>query len=61
VIENESDVFKLKKYDRFLFGNTMIEQLQSKEVGQQITFYEVISVEGKKIEYKPIYDIIDSE
>jgi hypothetical protein len=60
-IENEDEIYKLRKYDRFLYGNAMIEQKQTKEVGQQITYYEVVSVENNKIEYKPIFDIIDSE
>lgn len=60
-IENESDILKLRKYDRFLYGTSMIDQRQTKEIGQQITYYEVIKVDGNKVEYKPVYDIIDSE
>ena len=52
---------KLRKYDRFLYGKAMISQKESKEVGQEITYYEIIRNEGLNTEYKPIYDRLEKD
>lgn len=46
----------MRKYDRFLYGSSMIGQKESKEPGDPITYYEVVRVDGSNVEYKPIYD-----
>lgn len=51
----------LKKYDRFLYGPHMVEQKETKEVGQEITYFEVISNNGLNTEYKPIYDRLEKD
>jgi len=54
-------MLKLKKYDKFLYGKSMISQRESKLLGQQITYYEIISINGNNVEYKPVYDILEKE
>jgi hypothetical protein len=51
----------LRKYDRFLYGSSMISQKEGKDVGQEITYFEVIKNEGLNIEYKPIYDRLEKD
>lgn len=60
-ITNESQMKLLKKYDRFLYGKSMVAQKESKDVGQEITYFEVIKNEGLNIEYKPIYDKLEKD
>ena len=60
-ITNESQMKGLRKYDRFLYGATMIEQKEAKDVGQEITYFEVIRNEGLNIEYKPVYDRLEKD
>lgn len=60
-ITNESQMKNLRKYDRFLYGRSMIEQKEGKDIGQQITYYEVIKNEGLNIEYTPVYDVLQKD
>ena len=39
----------------------MIAQKEGKEVGQEITYYEVIRNDGLNTEYKPIYDRLEKD
>jgi|GEM_PF-5165210 hypothetical protein len=39
----------------------MIEQKVSKDVGNEITYYEVISKKENSVEYKPIYDVMEED
>lgn len=60
-VTNEEQMKRLQKYDKFLYGPRMLEQKETKQVGQQITYYEVISKEGLNIEYTPIYDVLEKD
>lgn len=61
MIEEDNQMTKLRKYDRFLYGVSMIEQKVSKDVGNEITYYEVISKKENSVEYKPIYDVMEED
>lgn len=52
---------KLKIGDKFLYGKNIIAQKSLKEVGQPITFYEVIEKEGSKVIYMPIYETLEED
>jgi pyruvate-formate lyase-activating enzyme len=51
----------LKVGDKFLYGTAMINQKDSKEIGQQIVYFEVIKAEGKNIEYTQIFDTLEED
>ncbi len=57
-IEEEFDTFKLEVGDVFLFGSKMIGQLESKLAGDQISYYEIISADGKRCEYTTRFDYL---
>jgi len=48
----------LKEGDTFLTGKNMIGQTEVKRSGQEISYYEVIRVEGNNTEYVVKYDIL---
>jgi len=61
-IEEESDMDKLNIGDHFLYGRNVINQKQDKEVGESITYYEiVVNNEHGRIEYTPIYDYMEKD
>ena len=60
-IIDEEQMKILKKYDRFVYGPSMILQKETKEVGQQITYYEIISNDGLNTEYTPLYDVLEKD
>ena len=60
-ITNESMMKKMRKYDRFLYGSAMIGQKDTKEIGQEITYFEIIRNDGLNTEYKPIYDKLEKD
>ena len=51
----------LKAGDRFLMGQQIIAQKDSKKVGHEITYYLVTDADkdGKNVSYKPIYDKLE--
>lgn len=52
----------LKEGDKFLYGQRMIEQLETKQKGDEITYYQVLSVKGAhNIEYIPRYEILKED
>ena len=59
-LENE-DAFhlKLKIGDKFLYGNRQIDQLQTKEIGQEINFYTVLNISDKSCEYVLSFDVLE--
>lgn len=60
VIEDLIDA-KLVKDDLFLNGHHMIGQKDTKEIGQQITYFKVIKSEGKNIEYTEVFDVLEED
>lgn len=53
----------LSEGDIFLNGTAMIGQKDTKEIGQQITYFEVIkqNEKNKSIEYKQVFDILEED
>ena len=54
-------LWKLREGDKFLYGNRMIEQLESKTTGQEVSFYQVLKIMGKNVEYIPRYEILKED
>jgi hypothetical protein len=54
-------LWKLREGDKFLYGNRMIEQLETKTTGQEISFYQVLKIMGKNVEYIPRYEILKED
>jgi len=55
-VENPDE---LKVGDLFLMGDKVIDQKETKIVGQEITYYKLLKNEGKSVEYIPIYDTLE--
>ena len=51
----------LSQSEKFLFGNRMIEQLEVKKKGEEITYYQVLKCSGKNVEYTPRYEILEED
>jgi len=60
VVEDLADI-ELKKDELFLNGHAMIGQKDTKEVGQQITYFKVIKAKEKNIEYTEVFDILEED
>ncbi len=60
-IDEESDMDKLKVGDHFLYGMNVINQKQEKEVGESITYYEIVNNDHGRIEYTPIFDYMEKD
>jgi hypothetical protein len=60
-IEEESDMDNLDIGDRFLYGRNVINQKQEKEIGDSITYYEVIDKKHGSVEYTPIFDYMEKD
>ena len=60
VVEDLADI-ELKKDELFLNGHAMIGQKDTKEVGQQITYFKVIKAERKNIEYTEVFDVLEED
>jgi len=60
VIEDLADV-ELKENELFLNGHAMIGQKDTKEIGQQITYFKVIKAKEKNIEYTEVFDILEED
>lgn len=45
--------------DTFLYGKSMSTQLEGKKAGNDISYYVVTAVKGKKVMYKPVFDILE--
>jgi len=39
----------------------MINQKQTKKVGQEISYYEIIGKDGRHCEYAPVFDILEKD
>jgi hypothetical protein len=39
----------------------MIDQLEVKHVGQEITYYQVVRISGKNVEYMPRFEILEED
>ena len=64
IIRTEEDLMgkKLKKYDRFLYGQSMFTQMESKGVGDEISYYEVVDeLDNGNILYEVKYDIMEKD
>jgi len=53
------NINKLRINDIFLTGQSVINQVDSKEKGEQIVYYRVVSIIENRVEYTPIYDILE--
>jgi hypothetical protein len=60
-IEKEKDMDKFEVGERFLYGSNTIAQKTNKEVGQSITYYEVLRKTHNGIEYIPIFDYMEED
>ena len=60
-LDDDMDMSGMKVGDKFLYGKNIISQKSSKEVGQPITYYEVIEKEGSNAVFMPIYDILQED
>jgi hypothetical protein len=60
VVEDLADA-ELKKDEFFLNGHAMIGQKDTKEIGQQITYFKVIKAKGKNIEYTEVFDVLEED
>lgn len=57
--DDEKDMKILDIGDLFLYGSSVINQKQTKNFGDCISYYRVISKSEHGIEYIPIFDYIE--
>ena len=60
-IDEDGDESKLRIGDIFLTGISTIAQIETKVIGDQITYYKIIKKGDKNIEYKMIFDILEED
>lgn len=59
-MKNESSFHKkLKVGDCFLYGRSVIDQINTKNVGDQICYYKVIGINGLNVEYQLMFDVLE--
>jgi hypothetical protein len=61
LIKEDDFSIKLKPKSKFLFGERMIEQIETKTTGDEITYYQVLKLSGKNVEYIPRYEILEED
>jgi hypothetical protein len=59
--EDMADTNRLKIGECFLYGKSVINQKSTKDVGQEISYYKVVSKSQCGIEYAPVYDIMEED
>ena len=61
-MEEEKDMNDLDIGEFFLYGKNVISQKQMKEVGQPISYYQVIEKNGVSgVSYTPVYDTLEED
>jgi len=45
--------------DIFLYGNSMVEQISTKKIGDYVTYYSVTNVTDRGITYEPIMEKLE--
>lgn len=58
-VNDEKDMDNLKIGDYFLYGKSMISQKQNKKKDQPISYYEVLDKSKGRVEYTPIFDMLE--
>ena len=58
VIEDISENNNLKIGDYFLYGSSMVNQKEAKQVGEEISYYMVLNKKNKNIEYTIKFDVL---
>jgi hypothetical protein len=53
---NDLDSYKFKNNEKFLMGESMIDQKFSKEIGDSISYYQISKIDNKNIQYIVKYD-----
>ena len=57
-----SDFSNPKVGDKFLTGNSMINQAEKKSIGDQISWYEVIGInDNGNVQYAPRYGVMKKQ
>jgi len=49
----------MKIGDIFLYGPSIVQQMEDKIIGNKITYYKIIGIDGNNIQYTPIYDVLE--
>lgn len=60
-IEKEKEMDKFEVGEKFLYGKNVIAQKTNKEVGQSITYYEILRKLDNGVEYIPIFDYMEED
>ena len=60
-ISEEDDLLKLRVNDVFLTGNAIIGQLETKIVGDEISYYKIIKKNKMNVEYITIFDKLQED
>jgi hypothetical protein len=53
---NDLDSYKFKNNEKFLMGESMIDQKFSKKIGDSISYYQISKIDNKNIQYIVKYD-----
>ena len=60
-IAEEKNMDNLEVGDFFLYGTSVIGQKQNKQIGDSITYYQVVDKKPKGIEYAPVFDYLERD
>ncbi len=60
-LEDKDDFSKMKEGDCFLYGWKMKTQTETKKVDHEVSFYRVLKVKGKNVEYIVEFDILEED
>jgi hypothetical protein len=47
--------------EKFLYGPRMIDQLETKQIGEEVTYYQVLRISGKNVEYMPRFELLQED
>ena len=59
IIEDLDEEKNLKVGDTFLYGSSVVSQMEHKKLGHEITYYKVTGFNGSNIQYRPVIDILE--
>ena len=60
-IEDEREMDDLELGDFFLYGTSVVNQKQSKDIGQPISYYQVVEKKEGSVLYSPMFDTLEED
>ena len=58
-MKDEDDLKKLEIGDKFLYGDRMVAQIETKIAGQEISMFEILNKKENSVEYVLVFDKLE--